>query len=163
MTALGLCHRPALHMAKCVTKTALVGLMAAVITSVCTAAPARAATGTLNVIFQGSGGPNPYIPSNAGGKTLAWNGDATCRTIALPGDANGFSATNHTNQPIAVYGGSNRQGTLLNYIGVGRQAWAVSTAPSAFNRTADPGPSLAIPSKCLMSNRGIYRPIGLAF
>ena len=129
MIAPSLSHRPAIHVAGCVTKTALVGLMAAVITAVCTAAPARAAIGTLDVTFQGSGGPNPYIPSNAGGKRLAWNGDATCRTIALPGDANGFSAANHTDQPIAVYGGSNCQGTLLNYIGVG------ATSMGSFNRT----------------------------
>ncbi|MGO9155356.1 hypothetical protein [Mycobacterium sp.] len=129
MIALGLSDRRAVHLASFVTETALVGLVAAVITAVCTAAPARAATGTLDVTFQGSGGPNPYIPSNVGGRILAWNGDTICLTITLPANADGFSAANHTNQPIAVYGGSDCQGTLLNYIGVG------ATSMGGSNRT----------------------------
>lgn len=117
MLALGLSHRRAVHLARLATETALVGLVAAVITTVCTAAPARAATGTLEVTFQGSGGPNPYIPTNLGGQRFAWHGDVACWTITLPANANGFSATNDTDLPIAVYSGSNCRGTLLNYIG----------------------------------------------
>ena len=120
MIALGPSLRRAVHAAGVVTKTALVALVAAAITAVCTATPARAATGTLDVTFQGSDGSNPYATTDVGSQTLAWNGDTTCLTITLPANANiGFSAANHSDQPIAVYRGSDCQGTLLNYIGLG--------------------------------------------
>ena len=120
MIALGLSLRRAVHAASFVTKTAPVGLVAAVITAVCTATPARAATGTLDVTFQGSDGPNPYTATDVGGQTLAWNGDTACLTFTMPANATiGFSAANHTDQPIAIYRGSDCQGTLLNYIGLG--------------------------------------------
>jgi hypothetical protein len=96
-----------------VTKTVLVGLVAALITAVCAATPARAATGKLVVTLQDA------LAHPIGSKTLEWNGDTTCLTLTLPTNVNQASAKNNTDQSIAVYSGSGCQGTILNYIGVG--------------------------------------------
>jgi len=114
--ALCVSHRRVVHVASLVTKTVLVGLVAAVIAAVCIATPARAATGTLDVTWQDS------LANPIGSKTLARNGDTTCLTITLPANAGGFRAANHTDHKIAVYRGSGCQGDILTFIGVGGQS-----------------------------------------
>jgi hypothetical protein len=115
MATPGLPRRRGVHLAALLTTTAMVAV--GVITAICTAAPTRAATGTLDVTFQGSGEDNPFIPTNLGGQRLEWNGDADCQSVDMPAGATGFSAANYTDQAIAVYGGADCRGTLLSYIG----------------------------------------------
>ena len=105
-------------MASFVNKTALVGIVAAVITAVCTATPAQAATGSLVVTFQAPGSPNPYILNDVSDQTLTWSGDMTCLNVTVPAAANTWKATNNTDRSIAIYRGSDCQGSyFLHYIG----------------------------------------------